>query len=105
MTNLPLGTPSGSGVPDVISAELFPAAWEKLPFGLCLVDERGAIVTVNPAFAELLGYTRPELVGAMFTMLFPPEASVQCLAAHAAFLAGDNSALKTFVAIIHRPEE
>jgi two-component system cell cycle sensor histidine kinase/response regulator CckA len=103
MTNHPHGTsPVVSSVPDGISAELFPAAWEKLPFGLCLVDERGAIVTVNPAFADLLGYTRAELVGAMFTMLFPPEASVQGLAAHAAFLAGDNSALKTFGAIIHK---
>jgi two-component system cell cycle sensor histidine kinase/response regulator CckA len=102
MTNPPPAAPSISGLPDGISAELFPAAWEKLPFGLCLVDERGAIVTVNPAFADLLGYTRTELVGAMFTMLFPPEASVQGLAAHAAFLAGDNSALKTFGAIIHK---
>jgi two-component system cell cycle sensor histidine kinase/response regulator CckA len=102
MTNLSHGTPSVSGVPEGISAELFPAVWEKLPFGLCLVDERGAIVMVNPAFADLLGYSRAELVGAMFTMLFPPEASVQGLAAHAAFLAGDNSALKTFGAIIHK---
>ncbi|HXC02364.1 MAG TPA: response regulator [Opitutaceae bacterium] len=102
MTNPPYGNPSVSGVPDGISAELFPAAWEKLPFGLCLVDERGAIVTINPAFADLLGYNRTELVGAMFTMLFPPEASVQGLAAHAAFLAGDNNALKTFSAIIHK---
>jgi PAS domain S-box-containing protein len=89
-------------VPDGISAELFPAVWEKLPFGLCLVDGRGTIVTVNPAFAVLLGYSRAELVGAMFTMLFPPEASVQGLAGHAAFLAGDNSSIKTFGAIIHK---
>jgi two-component system cell cycle sensor histidine kinase/response regulator CckA len=102
MTNPPHGIPSVFGVPEGISADLFPAAWEKLPFGLCLVDERGVIVTVNPAFADLLGYTRTELVGAMFTMLFPPEASVQCLAAHASFLSGDNTALKTFGAIIHK---
>jgi len=102
MTNPPHGNLPVSGVPEGISTEMFPAVWEKLPFGLCLVDERGAIVTVNPAFADLLGYTRAELVGAMFTMLFPPEASVQGLAAHAAFLAGDNSALKTFGAIIHK---
>src|SRR5580658_6188601 len=102
MTNLSHGTPSVSGVPDGISADLFPAVWEKLPFGLCLVDERGAIAMVNPAFAELLGYSRAELVGAMFTMLFPPETSVQGLAAHAAFLAGDNSALKTFGGVIHK---
>jgi PAS domain S-box-containing protein len=74
MTNPPHGTSPLSGVPEGISAELFPAAWEKLPFGLCLVDERGVIVTINPAFADLLGYTRADLVGAMFTMLFPPEA-------------------------------
>jgi two-component system cell cycle sensor histidine kinase/response regulator CckA len=102
MTNLPHGTPSVSGAPDAISAELFPAVWEKLPFGLCLVDGRGTIAMVNPAFADLLGYSRAELVGAMFTMLFPPEASVQSLAAHTAFLAGDNSALKAFGAIIHK---
>ncbi len=102
MTNPPHGNPSVSGVPEGISAELFPVAWEKLPFGLCLVDERGAIVTVNPAFADLLGYTRTELIGAMFTLLFPPEASVQGLAAHAAFLAGDNAALKTFGATSHK---
>ncbi|MGA3007164.1 MAG: PAS domain S-box protein, partial [Opitutaceae bacterium] len=103
MTNLPPGTSSStSGAPDGFSADLLPAAWEKLPIGLCLVDEHGAIVTVNPAFADLLGYSRNELIGAMFTMLFPPEASVQSLAAHTAFLAGDNSALKTFGGVIHK---
>jgi PAS domain S-box-containing protein len=90
-------------VPDGFAAELYPAVWEKLPFGLCLVDDRGTIVTVNPAFADVLGYARAELVGAMFTMLFPPEASVQSLAAHTAFLAGNNSALKnTFGSVIHK---
>ncbi len=83
-------------------AELFPAVWEKLPLGLCLVDERGAIIAVNASFADILGYSRHELAGAMFTMLFPPEASVQSLAAHEAFIAGDDSVLKTFGAVIHK---
>jgi PAS domain S-box-containing protein len=99
-------TPPFSSISDKangISAEVYPAVWEKLPFGLCLVDERGIIVRVNPAFAEILGYAQEELVGAMFTMLFPPEASVQALAAHTAFLAGANSALKnTFGSVIHK---
>lgn len=85
-----------------IPPELFPAVWEKLPLGLCLVDERGAIVAVNASFADILGYTQAELFGAMFTMLFPPEASVQSLAAHEAFIAGDDSVLKTFGAVIHK---
>ncbi|HSY53130.1 MAG TPA: response regulator [Opitutaceae bacterium] len=107
MTNFPHGAPSARDVQggvsaDAITAELFPAAWEKLPFGLCLIDGRGTIVVVNPAFTEILGYSRAELLGAMFTMLFPPEASVQSLAAHVAFIAGDNSALKAFGAVIHK---
>src|ERR1700722_4432822 len=77
MTNFPHGAPSARDVQggvsaDAITAELFPAAWEKLPFGLCLIDGRGTIVVVNPAFTEILGYSRAELLGAMFTMLFPP---------------------------------
>ncbi|HZP61311.1 MAG TPA: response regulator [Opitutaceae bacterium] len=107
MTNIPSDTLSAHDTMGGHSAnaqltDLFPAVWEKLPLGLCLVDERGAILAANVAFADILGYARNELTGAMFTMLFPPEASVQSLAAHEAFIAGDDSVLKTFGAVIHK---
>lgn len=39
--------------------------------GICLTDENGYFVQVNPAYCELYGYTREELIGQSFTIHFP----------------------------------
>lgn len=66
--------------------------WGKSPIGLCLTDDRGAIVAVNAAFAETAGYTADELAGLHIMRLFAAEAAVRGSVAHSAFIAGDDTA-------------
>lgn len=73
--------------------ELLPAFWEQSGIGLCLSDSRGVILAANAAFAETVGYERPELLGLHMMRLLAAEAAVRGSVAHAAFVAGDDSAL------------
>ncbi|MET0261950.1 MAG: response regulator [Rariglobus sp.] len=66
--------------------------WIHSPVGLCLTDDRGMIVTTNPAFAETVGYSVAELSGLHIMRLFAAEAAVRGSVAHAAFIAGDDVA-------------
>lgn len=43
---------------------------ESLPVGLLIVDQTGAFVTVNPAAAAILGFTRGQLLGSGWGQLF-----------------------------------
>ncbi|MDY0163102.1 EAL domain-containing protein [Desulfobotulus sp.] len=48
-------------------------AWDVADTGLCIVDEAGCFVDVNPAYTRIYGYTREELLGKSFTRMLPPE--------------------------------
>ena len=39
--------------------------------GICIIDERGCFVRVNPAFCELVGFEPDELIGHHYTMAAP----------------------------------
>ena len=41
--------------------------------GIVIEDAQGCIVFVNPAAAELLGYTRQEMTGRHWTLIIPPD--------------------------------
>lgn len=41
------------------------------PAGICLTDENGCFVEVNPAYCKLYGFTPEELIGQSFTVHFP----------------------------------
>ena len=41
------------------------------PVGICLTDENGYFVQVNPAYCELYGFKAEELIGQPFTIHFP----------------------------------
>jgi PAS domain S-box-containing protein len=47
------------------------AAFDASPIGVAVVDARGLIRAVNPALAQLTGYTRAELTGAPIERLVP----------------------------------
>ncbi|WP_179953234.1 sensor domain-containing protein [Desulfobotulus mexicanus] len=49
------------------------AAWDVTDMGLCIVDENGLFVDVNPAYTRIYGYTREELRGRPFTMVLPED--------------------------------
>lgn len=48
-------------------------AWDVADTGLCIVDEDGFFVDVNPAYTRIFGYSREELLGKAFTLVLPPE--------------------------------
>lgn len=61
-----------------LDADLLVAAFNVARLGVCFVDERGGFMEVNPAFCELTGYDRDELIGNPWTLAAPPH-----LVAHA----------------------
>ncbi|HEX7031139.1 MAG TPA: PAS domain S-box protein [Gammaproteobacteria bacterium] len=54
-------------------AEHLAATFDKVQTGICEVDLDGRFRRVNPAFAELLGYTQEELKGRNFAELTHPD--------------------------------
>ncbi|MCW2279418.1 PAS domain-containing hybrid sensor histidine kinase/response regulator [Heliophilum fasciatum] len=46
---------------------------EHTPVGVCITDEAGYFLAVNPAYCRIYGYTADELVGQHFTVVVPPE--------------------------------
>ncbi|WP_162143337.1 PAS domain-containing sensor histidine kinase [Chitinilyticum aquatile] len=76
----------------VLSDEiLFRAAMENsLVSGLRAMDREGRLMYVNPAFAEMVGWSSAELIGQQPPMPFwPPEELARCSAAYQAILQGD----------------
>lgn len=73
-------------------AGVLPEFWRRSPIGLCLSDDRGVVVAVNPMFCETVGYTPDELTGQHIMRLFAAEAAVRGSVSHAAFIAGDDTA-------------
>ncbi len=49
---------------------LFHSVWENSVDGMRLTDENGTIVAVNEAFCKLVGLSREELEGKLFTVIF-----------------------------------
>ncbi len=66
--------------------------WARSSVGLCLSDDRGIIVTVNPTFARTMGYSVDELTGLHIMRLFAAEQAVRGSVDHAAFIAGGETA-------------
>ncbi|MCW7754511.1 EAL domain-containing protein [Desulfobotulus sp. H1] len=48
-------------------------AWDVADTGLCVVDEAGHFVDVNPAYTRIYGYDRDELLARHFTLVLPEE--------------------------------
>lgn len=60
----------------IAQAQLFDATFELVSSALVLLDGQGRMLKVNDAFAELFGYSLPELLGAPFSELLDPT---ECL--------------------------
>jgi PAS domain S-box-containing protein len=52
-------------------AILLPYLFEHTRLGICLTDDRGRFIKVNPAYAKMYGYTPEELIGQPFTLVLP----------------------------------
>jgi diguanylate cyclase (GGDEF)-like protein/PAS domain S-box-containing protein len=56
------------------------------PIGIAVIDHDGAFVHVNPAYCDIYGYLREQLLGQSFTLIVPPERRTQVLQRHLDFL-------------------
>jgi PAS domain S-box-containing protein len=55
------------------AAEFLNAVVDVAQVGICIVDERGLLVRVNPAFCGMIQYSERELIGRHFRIGVPPE--------------------------------
>jgi two-component system cell cycle sensor histidine kinase/response regulator CckA len=55
------------------SDQRFRLAFEKGPLGIVFVDPQYRVITANPAFCSMLGYSEPELRGRQLTEVTHPE--------------------------------
>jgi PAS domain S-box-containing protein len=60
-----------------LDAELLVAAFNAARLGVCFVDERGLFIEANPAFCELTGFPREELIGKSWTIAAPADVASQ----------------------------
>jgi PAS domain S-box-containing protein len=58
-------------------ADFLAAALNAARMGICFVDEQGRFLEANPAFCEMTGFARDELIGNSWTIAAPPEIAAQ----------------------------
>jgi len=51
----------------------FTGMFRSFPVGITMLDPEGAMVEVNDAFCELLGYSRDQLIGSKYAQLIHPD--------------------------------
>ncbi len=68
---------------------LLSAIFEVTQIGLCITDETGNFVRVNPAYCALFGYTQEELIGQAFTTVLPIDHHQRAQELHHGFLHND----------------
>jgi two-component system cell cycle sensor histidine kinase/response regulator CckA len=71
------------------SRELFESVIDTAAIGICVTDEEGRYVLVNPAYCATYGYSKEELLGQHFSMVIPTEDQLKATKTHSAFIAGD----------------
>ena len=86
MTALDAPRPPARAQPGHRESEL-RAIFENAPLGITLTDSRGPVLMdVNPAFAEMVGYSRTELRGSTYSALAPADELAETNAAILAWL-------------------
>lgn len=71
MPALAHGAP-GPVPPFQLEPEFLAAALNVARIGICFVDDEGRFIEANPAFCELTGFARAELIGRPWTIAAPP---------------------------------
>ncbi len=72
---------------------LLQSLYNTIPIGICLTDEQGNFVEVNPSYCKTYGYTREELIGKHFTVVVPSEERLRAVGVHSAFIAGNTHSI------------
>jgi PAS domain S-box-containing protein len=60
-----------SARPPARDQDLFSAAFAAVAAGVCLVDDTGRLIDVNPALCAMLGFAREELAGESLSRILP----------------------------------
>src|SRR5688572_22577060 len=60
-----------------LDPEFLAAALSVARIGICFVDENGLFIEVNPAFCEMTGFPRENLLGKSWTLAAPKEIAAQ----------------------------
>src|SRR5262245_35425343 len=58
-------------------ADFLAAALDAARTGICFVDEDGLFLETNPAFCQMTGFSRDELIGKSWTLAAPPQIAAQ----------------------------
>ncbi len=64
-------------VPADSRADFLAAALDAARMGICFVDDEGRFLEANPAFCEMTGFSRAELIGKSWTVAAPPRIAAQ----------------------------
>ncbi len=68
-----LSEESNSKINELSLNELLPLFWECFSDGLCILDDQGTLIFVNPAFCAVVGFSSTELVGKNFKAVIPSD--------------------------------
>ncbi|NTX67127.1 PAS domain S-box protein [Myxococcus sp. CA051A] len=82
--------------------ELFRAAFEHAPIGMCLVSLEGRLLNVNEALCQILGYSREELLQMTFHDLTFPEDLEQDLLVVKRLLDGEQGSYQLEKRYLHK---
>ena len=81
------------------SAALLRTMVQYAPVGICIIDAQGIFRDVNACYSAIFGYSREELLGQMFTMVFPPERRQQVYALHEKFMTEGGELTGSWMAV------
>ena len=70
--------------------DFLAAALDAARMGICFVNEDGLFLEANPAFCDMTGFTRDELIGKSWTLAAPPQVAAQADRFLAAVLADSS---------------
>ncbi len=60
-----------------LDAEFLVAAFNVARIGICVIDDEGRFIEANPAFSDLTGFGREELIGKPWTLAAPADIAAQ----------------------------
>jgi PAS domain S-box-containing protein len=79
----------GTDITDLkISEKQLSKVINNTPVGICVTDENGYFIKVNPAYCRLYNYKESELLGKHFTIVVPEEHKKELNQLHRDFIAG-----------------
>lgn len=73
------------------SEERFSQVWDITSIAMALSDADGIVLTVNPAYLALYGYTLEQVIGESFSIIFPEEFRDQAVEQYKVFFSSEQT--------------